>query len=54
MVSSLIFYFDFVIFQIQEVREIISECSKSDIHLVLQYYEYDAARTIQAFMEGTP
>ena len=41
-----------VLFQVTAVREVVSGKSNNEIILVLQYYDYDVERSIQAYLEG--
>ena len=40
------------VFQVTAVREVVSGKSNNEIILVLQYYDYDVERSIQAYLEG--
>ena len=39
-------------FQVNAVREVVSGKSNNEIILVLQYYDYDVERAIQAYVDG--
>lgn len=41
-----------LLFQVNAVREVITGKSNNEIILVLQYYEYDVAKAIQAYCDG--
>ena len=40
------------VFQVTAVREVVSGKSNNEIILVLQYYDYDVEKAIQAYVEG--
>ena len=46
-------FFVFVGAQLARVREVVPQAKKEDMLLVLQHFDGDVPRTIQAFTEGT-
>jgi len=51
-VETLLLLFMVLYFQLNSVREVVSGHSNNEIIMVLQYYDYDVEKTIQAYVEG--
>lgn len=47
-----VFFWFFSTPQVQSVREVVPGKSNNEIILVLQYYDNNVERTIQAYVEG--